>query len=122
MSDKKDRLDDIILATAHTLHEAVERIALESGRAASEVGGDMVTAELDTFETRSFTESSRKLLGELEDALSPSFSDGENRTWNVKLKHRAAVRLKLTAREFGQSLSHFTACLLATGLNRLEVT
>ncbi|KHK59966.1 hypothetical protein PI86_05940 [Burkholderia sp. A9] len=77
----------------------------------------MLSKGFEDFETRTFTESPRRLLASFESKLA-TYNEGENMQWMVRVDRRLATRIKLSAKEYGKSASQIVAMCMSDALVR----
>ncbi len=121
-SRTKERQETIGVSTATSLHAAINALAQRRGMSAAAVARDMAAKGFETFETRTFTESPRRLLASFESKLA-TYNEGENMQWMVRLDRRLATRIKLSAKEYGKSASQMVAmCMTDALVEESEIT
>jgi hypothetical protein len=116
-SRTKERQETIGVSTAASLHAAINALAQGRGTSTAAVARDMVAKGFEAFETRTFTESPRRLLASFESKLA-TYTEGENMQWMVRVDRRLATRIKLSAKEYGKSASQMVAMCITDALVR----
>jgi hypothetical protein len=116
----KERQDTIGVSSKTSLHNSVVALAELRGDSLASVARELVTEGFEEFETRSLSESPRKLLGSYELKLNGLGGD-ETTQWMVRLNRHLSIRLKLTAKEYGKSASQLVAMCMTEALQKHEV-
>ncbi|WP_152608054.1 hypothetical protein [Burkholderia sp. A9] len=116
-SRTKERQETIGVSTTASLHTAINALALARRTSTAAVARDMLSKGFEDFETRTFTESPRRLLASFESKLA-TYNEGENMQWMVRVDRRLATRIKLSAKEYGKSASQIVAMCMSDALVR----
>jgi hypothetical protein len=115
----KEQLDSFVIGTTQAFQTFVAGQAETLNLPRAEFGGQMATQGLAAFEADSLTKSPTRLLADMETALACFEGQGKS-MWPIVLDRKAAIRLKLAAKEYEMSVSRFAACLIASALDQKE--
>jgi len=120
-STTKLRKETIGVSASDGLRLYIQNLASDFAKQEGQLARELLTKGFEEFEERMYTESPSEILNEYQSELD-IFQGDKSHQWMVRLDRHLFIRVKMTAKNQGRSLSQIAAGCLAHALNEQPIS